>query len=264
MVVTAVVSAVMLLLIRFGRRLPTHADFRRLATRVEKALPADQPTAELVAAWVQFLRDHVHQSSSALNNRLSAIVLVVDALERGGLSDNQKASMEAIRTEIARAANITGSLVHRASSDAIDQPPPAWHVLQDAVHRPGRILVVDSDESNRVAVTRLLRSLGHQVTAVPGGREAWDELSREPVDCILCDPRMPVLGGRALYEQVTERMPTLARRFVFVTGDYSSAESHAFLESTGQPVIGKPYKVEDLLAAVATVLQVAGVVECDA
>ncbi len=253
----------MLLLIRFGRRLPTHADFRQLATRVEKALPPDQPTAELVAAWVQFLRDHVHQSSSALNNRLSAIVLAIEALERGGLSDEQRASIETVRREIDRAANITGSLVHRASSDAVDQPPPAWHVLQDAVPRPARILVVDADESNRVAVTRLLRSLGHQVTAVPGGREAWDELSREPVDCILCDPRMPVLGGRALYEQVTERMPPLARRFVFVTGDYATAESHAFLESTGQPVIGKPYKVEDLLAGVATVLQLAGVVERD-
>jgi DNA-binding response OmpR family regulator len=50
-------------------------------------------------------------------------------------------------------------------------------------------------------------------------------------------------------------MPNLVRRFVFVTGDFTTPDSRAFLERTGQPVVAKPYEVAELLAAVALVLR---------
>jgi hypothetical protein len=41
---------------------------------------------------------------------------------------------------------------------------------------------------------------------------------------------------------------------VFVTGDYTRDATREFLQRTGQPVLGKPYEVEELVAAVARVL----------
>jgi len=47
---------------------------------------------------------------------------------------------------------------------------------------------------------------------------------------------------------------------VFVTGDYTRPESYEFLQRSGRPVIGKPYEIDELLAAVATVLGEVGVI----
>ncbi len=220
-----------------------------------------RPTAELVGAWVHFVRSHVLESAAGLNNRLSAITLSVESLRRTRLSDEQREHVERIVREVQWATNITGALAHRVSSDAPETPPPAWHVLMDAATRPARLLLVEADESNRLVVARLLRSMGHHVTAVVNGREAWETLTGEAFDCVLCDPRMPSLGGRALYEQVEERLPHVARRFVFVTGDYTAPAMHDFLERTGRPVVGKPYELETLLQAIATILAEVGVVD---
>jgi CheY-like chemotaxis protein len=225
-----------------------------------RAAAADHPPTELVGSWVQFVRDHVREAVAGLNNRFNTIGLLAETLRRGTLTEEQRSAVERIVQEIKRASNITGALAHRISSDAPEIPPPAWHILRDAARRPGRVLFAEADENNRTVVARLLRSLGHEVTAVTNGREAWEVLTRDVVDCIVCDPRMPGLGGRALFEQVEERFPQLARLFVFVSGDYTDPSAHAFLEQSGQPVVGKPYELEDLLQAIATVLQESGAV----
>lgn len=221
---------------------------------------AGQQTVELVGSWVQFVRDHVREAVAGMNNRLNAIGLIAETLRRGTLTDDQQAAVGRIFEEVRRASTITGALAHRISSNAPEIPPPAWHILRDAVRRPGRVLFAEADEDNRTVVARLLRSLGHEVMAVTSGREAWEVLARDPLDCIVCDPRMPGMGGRALFEQVEAQFPQLARQFVFVSGDYTDPATHAFLERSGQPVIGKPYDLEDLLQAIATVLQESGAV----
>jgi len=222
--------------------------------------PPLRPTAELVGAWVYFLRDHVRDAIGGLNNRLSAVSLQVETLRRRSPDAATREVVENIALEVSRASNITASLMSRVATDAPDRPPPVWRVLQEAPQRAARVLIVDSDESNRTAIARLLRSIGHEVWTASDGREAWDTLERDSVDCIVCDPRLPAVGGRALYEQTAERLPHLLRRFVFVTGDLTDPETHAFLESSGQPVIGKPYELESLLQGIATVLREAGVV----
>jgi DNA-binding NarL/FixJ family response regulator len=69
-------------------------------------------------------------------------------------------------------------------------------------------------------------------------------------DVVLADLQMPQLGGRGLYEQVSEASPQVARRFVFMTGDRARPETQAFLEACGQPSVLKPYELGELLAAI--------------
>lgn len=214
---------------------------------------------EVLRASLQFLRDDLAASVNTLNNHLNAILDAARAVaetERN-LGPDAQGRLAMIHEEVRRAAAITSRLLHRADATAPEGPPSAAHPPPD----PGRaaagahVLVVEDDADNRTAITRLLYRFGHRVTACANGVEAMGVLELGSVDCIISDLRMPALGGRNLYEQVEEQMPNLARRFVFVTGDYTAPESRGFLERTGQPVVAKPYEVAEILAAVAAVVR---------
>jgi CheY-like chemotaxis protein len=118
-----------------------------------------------------------------------------------------------------------------------------------------RILVVDDDAVNRQAMVLLLQREGHDVTAVENGLEAMERLGDRdlPFDAIVTDLQMPRLGGRAMYEQLVNGRPLVAKRFVFVTGDQARGETRAFLENCGQPSVMKPYDLSDLINAIGTV-----------
>jgi len=118
-----------------------------------------------------------------------------------------------------------------------------------------RILVVDDDAVNRQAMVLLLEREGHQVVAVENGVEAMERLGDRDTlfDAIVTDLQMPRLGGRAMYEQLVNGRPLLAKRFVFVTGDQARGETRAFLENCGQPSVTKPYDLGDLINAIGTV-----------
>lgn len=120
-----------------------------------------------------------------------------------------------------------------------------------------RILVVDDDAVNRQAMVLLLEREGHQVVAVENGLEAMERIgdrgNDNTFDAIVTDLQMPRLGGRAMYEQLVNSRPLVAKRFVFVTGDQARGETRAFLESCGQPSVTKPYDLGDLINAIGTV-----------
>lgn len=118
-----------------------------------------------------------------------------------------------------------------------------------------RILVVDDDAVNRQAMMLLLEREGHQVVAVENGLEAMERLGDRDTafDAIVTDLQMPRLGGRAMYEQLVNGRPLVAKRFVFVTGDQARGETRSFLENCGQPSVTKPYDLGDLINAIGTV-----------
>ncbi|HEV8263530.1 MAG TPA: hybrid sensor histidine kinase/response regulator [Gemmatimonadales bacterium] len=126
-------------------------------------------------------------------------------------------------------------------------PPPSLPKL--------RILVVDDDGVNRQAMELLLEREGHDVVAVENGLEAIQRLGEQDTvfDAVVTDLQMPRLGGRALYEQLVDERPQLAKRFVFVTGDQARDETRHFLESCGQPSVTKPYDLGDLITAIGRV-----------
>jgi CheY-like chemotaxis protein len=226
----------------------------------EPAEPAEPAEPEVVDAWIQFLKDHVTQAANGLNNRLSAIAGVAQSARDSDLTKSQQDDLGRIQEEVRSATGITGSLLNRVTSEAPETAPPAWNLLRAGPVRSGRILVVEDDDSNRNVMSRLFRKLGHDVTTAANGYEAHDTLQREKFDCIICDLRMPTLGGNTLYAQIENTDPEAASRFVFVTGDYTRPESYEFLQRSGRPVIGKPYEIDELLAAVATVFSEVGVI----
>src|SRR6201984_973617 len=108
--------------------------------------------------------------------------------------------------------------------------PPALAAPTESLPRM-RILVVDDDAVNRQAMVLLLEREGHQIVAVENGLEAMERLGERdnPFDAIVTDLQMPRLGGRAMYEQLVNSRPMIAKRFVFGTGDQAPRATARFL-----------------------------------
>ena len=68
-----------------------------------------------------------------------------------------------------------------------------------------RILVVDDEASMRDVLGRILSAEGYLVAEAGNGREAIEALEKDRFDFILCDIRMPVMGGLELLREVTAR-----------------------------------------------------------
>lgn len=113
-----------------------------------------------------------------------------------------------------------------------------------------RVLVVDDDEIARETMRQLLERAACEVTAVENAIAGLAELHRTTFDAIVCDYRLPFMGGGTFFEEVRLEQPDTARRFIFVTGYASNVEIAEALEATGQPVMRKPFDVDDFVKAV--------------
>jgi CheY-like chemotaxis protein len=210
---------------------------------------------EVLHIWAEFLRDDVGQSVNALNNRLNAIRAALADLDPARQSPAERDAMATILRELDRAAGVTARLLHRIEIAAPDSVPHVAQPLLALDGRPAHVVVVEDDEANRLAIARLLRRFGLVVTPCANGVEALEVVALGGVECLITDVQMPTLGGRALYEQLEEQYPLVARCVVFVTGDYTEPATRVFLDRSGRPVVAKPYHPAELAAAVATVLQ---------
>jgi PAS domain S-box-containing protein len=126
------------------------------------------------------------------------------------------------------------------------QPPePA---ALPAESRPLRVLVVDDEASLRNVVSRYLGRRGHTVRVAADGAEALRVLDHWAADVVLTDLRMPGGSGEYLLDALRRR--GLAHTVVFMTGDAARPEAARMLESTGAPVILKPFDLSELGDAV--------------
>lgn len=114
-----------------------------------------------------------------------------------------------------------------------------------------RILVVDDDRIVAVTVDLILSST-YDVTVASSVTEALEQLRASAFDLILCDVVMPGRSGLALYDELART--TYAGPIIFMSGGSLPARTQASLQSTGAPMLAKPFFVADLEALVAGLL----------
>ena len=68
-----------------------------------------------------------------------------------------------------------------------------------------RILVVDDEESMRDVLRRILSAEGYSVSLAENGKRALASLEKERFDFVLCDIRMPEMGGLELLREIMSR-----------------------------------------------------------
>jgi signal transduction histidine kinase/ActR/RegA family two-component response regulator len=122
------------------------------------------------------------------------------------------------------------------------------------VVRGRRILVVEDDRVNQLALTRMLGKLGHIPTVADNGRAALDILQRESFDCVLMDIQMPVMDGLEATRRIRARVhPDIPADIpvVALTGHAMAGDRERFLAEGMTAYLSKPVDM-DALARVIT------------
>jgi len=111
-----------------------------------------------------------------------------------------------------------------------------------------RILVVDDEETIRLALGELLRSDGHAVREAETGDVALAALDGAPADLVLADLRMPGMDGMLLLETVRARFPDTLVVLVTAQGDERKAVQA--LKLGAYDYLPKPFDNEEIRATV--------------
>jgi two-component system NtrC family sensor kinase len=134
--------------------------------------------------------------------------------------------------------------VELLGSGRVSKPRPQPAVVAEPARL--RILVVDDEPHILHYMRSTLEAWGHAVQVASDGTEALERALLEPFDAIICDMRMPRLGGREMYADLERRHPEIAHRVIFATGDTVRDDTLQFLESLGRPFLHKPFTLSEL------------------
>jgi two-component system NtrC family sensor kinase len=131
------------------------------------------------------------------------------------------------------------------------QAAPATRVAPPAEPPRGRrVLLVEDD----LAVIQLVHAaLGEHNSLVVAdeGAEALRLAQGGDFDLVLCDLKMPGMGGQEFFERLRAEAPALVARLLFISGDTGSATTRDFLQQTGRPLLSKPFAPSELYRAIA-------------
>lgn len=120
------------------------------------------------------------------------------------------------------------------------------------------VMLIDDEPSVRTTLARIFQRGGWQVREAGSGEAGLGWLMQVPgseaPDVILCDLKMPGIGGAEVHAQLAAARPELLTRMIFVTGDVVEASTAAFLAMAGREVVEKPFTVAEIAQAVERVV----------
>jgi CheY-like chemotaxis protein len=114
-----------------------------------------------------------------------------------------------------------------------------------------RVLVVDSSATQRLIVTEMLSSDGHDVTCVPDGGTALDILTEESFDIIFMDASTGEVNNLDAFKLY--RFSVLKPAPVYLmTADINDSTAKQFCEAGAAGVLSKPTTLDALREVIAT------------
>ena len=130
-----------------------------------------------------------------------------------------------------------------------DEIQPHVHTLELKA-----ILVVDDDQQLASALQWILADENFFVDIAFDGEEALLKLKTHEYDAVVCDLKMPRLRGDEFYLKAKQMRPTLADRFIFITGFATDPSIALFLNKHGVKYLVKPFPVQGLINCVKQLL----------
>ena len=115
------------------------------------------------------------------------------------------------------------------------------------------ILIVDDEVKLLDVLGGMLEQLGYRTLTATNGREALDILARDGVDLVLCDLRMPVMGGRELLAEMNRRGHAVP--LVVMTAYSSVRDAVAMIKDGAFDYIDKPIELDDLASTLSNALR---------
>jgi len=134
-------------------------------------------------------------------------------------------------------------------------PPSAASSRSPRTPTSRRLLVLDDDSAVRSVLRRQAEHRGWTVEEFDRAEAVLtSHLPLSQFDVLLCDLRMPGMGGVGLHDHLEREDPELLARTVFATGDLASVDAVRFSKRCRQPLVEKPFVFDvlfDVLEACA-------------
>ena len=156
-----------------------------------------------------------------------------------------------VRNVPARGASFIIQLPHQPTASLSFSMPD-----QKAIPaKDGRILLVDYDDSVLEAVGTILSARGHRVQAARSIHEVGALIEKEDFDLIVADLHISDgTNGGGLSDWLARHKPALSKRLIWMCAVAPSEDAGENVAGKGRPVLQKPFKATDLLAAVDELL----------
>jgi len=120
---------------------------------------------------------------------------------------------------------------------------------------PKIILVIEDDETMRLAIKRILESEGYILKLAADATELTSVLDDQSVDLILMDVGLPWINGFELAQLLKEHKDLKKIPLVFVSGKASEEDMKKAFELGADDYIKKPFDVDKLKKTVDTLLR---------
>ncbi|HME89558.1 MAG TPA: response regulator [Chthoniobacterales bacterium] len=116
------------------------------------------------------------------------------------------------------------------------------------------ILVVDDDRQLASALQWILADENYLVDVAFDGEEAMMKVKAHEYDAVICDLKMPKLRGDEFYLKAKAKRPSLADRFIFITGFATDPSIALFFNQHEVKYLVKPFAISVLIDCVKQLL----------
>lgn len=117
------------------------------------------------------------------------------------------------------------------------------------------ILIVDDIFTNRLLLSELIKSLGHDSVLAENGQEAVDFLEKEDFDLLLMDIEMPVMNGVETCQYIRNklRLPKSVVTIVALTAHNPALFFEDFSDAGFDELLTKPYSLDKIIELINNV-----------
>jgi CheY-like chemotaxis protein len=110
----------------------------------------------------------------------------------------------------------------------------------------GTVLLIEDSSITAMDVAQTFEDNGYRVDIARNGVEALEKIKQNKRYDLIIDDDMPQMTGENFYREVLGLNGDLAKKIIFI-----SANITKFIESTGNPVLAKPFDPEQLIEIVS-------------
>jgi DNA-binding response OmpR family regulator len=125
------------------------------------------------------------------------------------------------------------------------EPRPSGNTLELKA-----ILVVDDDKQLASALQWILADENFLVDLAFDGEEALTKVKVHQYNAIICDVKMPRMRGDEFYLKARDICPSVADRFIFITGFATDPHITFFFNRHEVKYLVKPFPIEGLISCV--------------
>jgi response regulator RpfG family c-di-GMP phosphodiesterase len=117
----------------------------------------------------------------------------------------------------------------------------------------GAVLIVDDEESNRIALTRKLQLAGYHCVAVADADAALHKMSADEFDVVLLDIDMPYMSGMEILPKIVISHPDISVLMMTAVDDIQTAIEA--MREGAYDYVTKPFYMDDLVLRIEKAIE---------